>query len=140
MPASAEPLLVDTSVAVALVAADHASHDAVSDALVGRELGLSGNAAFETYSVLTRLPGEARRSPQTVAKVLAASFPGTVFLGTAEAASLLASLADRGIAGGSVYDALVGATAVAHGRTLATRDARALDTYRALGVEVLLLT
>ncbi|MFT4035322.1 MAG: type II toxin-antitoxin system VapC family toxin [Patulibacter sp.] len=139
MPDSAEPLLVDTSVAVPLIAADHASHDAVSQALVGRELGLSGHAALETYSVLTRLPGDARRSPQTVAKVLAVSFPATVFLKSSATGKLFASLAERGIAGGAVYDALVGAAAVAHHRTLVTRDQRALETYRALGVELLLL-
>jgi predicted nucleic acid-binding protein len=49
---------------------------------------------------------------------------------------LLAELADRRIAGGSVYDALVGATAVEHGLTLVSRDHRALETYRALGVDV----
>jgi predicted nucleic acid-binding protein len=35
-----------------------------------------------------------------------------------------------------VYDALVGATAVEHGLKLATRDQRALVTYRALQVDV----
>jgi predicted nucleic acid-binding protein len=38
-----------------------------------------------------------------------------------------------------VYDALVGATAVEHRLVLATRDRRALDTYRALDVQVELL-
>lgn len=39
-----------------------------------------------------------------------------------------------GISGGTVYDALVGATAVEHGLKLVTRDRRALETYRALEV------
>jgi predicted nucleic acid-binding protein len=39
----------------------------------------------------------------------------------------------------SVYDALVGATAKEHGLALATRDRRALDTYRALDVELELI-
>ncbi|MCE7885671.1 MAG: hypothetical protein DYH08_17745, partial [Actinobacteria bacterium ATB1] len=40
-----------------------------------------------------------------------------------------------GLAGGSVYDALVGAVSVEHGLPLVSRDARAANVYRALGVE-----
>jgi predicted nucleic acid-binding protein len=43
------------------------------------------------------------------------------------------------IAGGAVYDALVGSAAVAHQLALVTRDRRALPTYRALEVDVELL-
>jgi len=70
-----EDLLVDTSVAVALTVADHEHHDETFDALQGRRLGLAGHAAFETFSVLTRLPAPARRTPATVARLLARSFP-----------------------------------------------------------------
>jgi predicted nucleic acid-binding protein len=35
-----------------------------------------------------------------------------------------------------VYDALVGCAAAEHGITLATRDRRALEVYRAIGVDV----
>lgn len=129
-------LLVDTSVAVALTVGDHEQHDATFAAVADRRLGLAGHAAFETFSVLTRLPGPARRTPRTVARLLAASFPHTRFLGGDEAAALLARLAASGIAGGSVYDALVGATAEEHGLPLVTRDRRALETYRTLRIEV----
>jgi predicted nucleic acid-binding protein len=74
-----------------------------------------------------------------VARVLSVSFPASRFLGARAAAALLAELDGAGVAGGAVYDALVGATAREHGLTLATRDHRALDTYRALDVEVELL-
>jgi predicted nucleic acid-binding protein len=141
MPGSAEQadLLVDTSVAVALSVVDHDHHDETLAALAGRRLGLSGHAAFETFSVLTRLPPPDRRTPTAVARVLAANFPETRFLSAAAAAELLARLHRAGIAGGAVYDALVGATAVEHGLRLATRDRRALETYRALDVDVELL-
>ena len=135
MPAGAE-LLVDTSVAVALVVADHEHHRQTSQAVGRRRLGLAGHAAFETFSVLTRLPPPARRSPATVARVLEASFPHTVFLGGRAAAALLADLPALGVAGGAVYDALIGATAVEHELPLATRDRRALETYRALDVDL----
>jgi predicted nucleic acid-binding protein len=142
MPTSgrgAPQLLVDTSVAVALTVSDHRDHAATFAAVGGRRLGLCGHAAFETFSVLTRLPAPARRTPATVARLLAANFPHTRYLGAAAAAALLAELPAKGIAGGSVYDALVGATAAEHGLMLATRDRRALDTYRALGVAIELL-
>ena len=141
MPASARTaeLLVDTSVAVALTVADHEHHETIFETLGGRKLGLAVHAAFETYSVLTRLPPPARRSPAAVARLLAASFPHSRFLGARAAASLLGELETAGIAGGRVYDALVGAAANEHRLRLATRDRRALDVYRALEVDVELL-
>lgn len=142
MPTSGKgpPVLVDTSVAVALTVADHHHHEATFHALQRHTLGLAGHAAFETFSVLTRLPGQARRTPATVARLLAASFPESRFLSAGAAAALLADLETSGIAGGAVYDALVGATAGEHGLKLASRDRRALETYRALDVEVELLS
>ncbi len=129
-------LLVDTSVAVAVVVADHDHHRATTRAVARRRLGLAGHAAFETFSVLTRLPPPARRTPAVVDQLLRASFPATRFLGADDTAALLRRLAGLGIAGGAVYDALVGAAAVAHGVPLATRDVRAVDVYRTLDVEL----
>ena len=136
---SGAELLVDTSVAVALTVADHEHHEPTFRTLGDRRLGLAGHAAFETVSVLTRLPPPARRSPAAVARILAASFPYSRFLGAPAAASLLAELDTTGIAGGAVYDALVAAAANEHRLRLATRDRRALETYRALEVDVELL-
>lgn len=141
MPTSgrAPDVLVDTSAAVALSVAGHEHHTAVFAALDGRRLGLAGHAAFETFSVMTRLPPPARRSPTVVAGILAENFPASRFLSAGAAAALLARFADGEIAGGSVYDALVGAAAVEADLPLATLDRRALDTYRILGVDVDLL-
>ena len=72
---STPEFLVDTSVAVALSVADHEHHERTFTALGDRRLGLAGHAAFETFSVLTRLPTPARRAPATVARLLAGSFP-----------------------------------------------------------------
>ncbi len=143
MPASGSKgadLLVDTSVAVALTVGDHEHHAATFQGLENRRLGLAGHAAFETFSVLTRLPPPARRTPAAVARLLAADFPHTRFLGVRAATTLLAGLESRGIAGGSVYDALVGAAAAEHDLPLATRDTRALEIYRSLDVRVELLS
>lgn len=127
-------LLIDTSVAVALVSADHEYHRATMDAIAGRSCGLSGHAAFETFSVLTRLPAPSRRTPRTVARLLAHNFPRSRFLSQENAQQLHARLAPLGIAGGAVYDALVGAAAAEHDIMLATRDRRAAATYRALDI------
>ncbi len=142
MPTSGESdldLLVDTSVAIALVVSDHEHHFATSEAVADRQLGLAGHAAFETFSVLTRLPPPARRTPGAVVRLLASDFPCTRFLSAGAATGLLERLASNGIGGGSVYDALVGAAAAEHDLTLVTRDRRALATYRRLDVRVELL-
>jgi predicted nucleic acid-binding protein len=89
--------------------------------------------------VLTRLPPPARREPNVVSQLIRAGFPASRFLGAAKTAALLDRLAGLGIAGGAVYDALVGAVAVEHDLPLATRDARAVEIYRALDVEFTLL-
>lgn len=128
--------LVDTSVAIPLVVADHQHHEAVTRHLERREVGLAGHAAFETFSVLTRLPSPARRSPAVIQGILQAGFPHTRFLSAAASEELSLRFAVLGISGGAVYDALVGAAAVEHEATLLTRDRRALPTYQALGVPV----
>jgi predicted nucleic acid-binding protein len=139
MPTSAEPeLLVDTSVAVALCVADHEGRAPSRGVVEGRRIGIAGHAAWETFSVLTRLPPPARLSPAVASRVLAANFPLTRFLGQTESAALLERLEVLGIGGGSIYDALVGSVAVAVGVPLVTRDRRALPTYRLLDVDVLL--
>ena len=139
MPTAAEPLLLDTSAAVPLVLADHEAHGATTAALAGRELGLAGHAAFETWSVLTRLPGARRLSPAAAGRLLAADFAHSRQLGAQQAAALLAALSALRLSGGSVYDALVGAVAVEHDLELVSRDRRAQGTYVRLGVRLRLL-
>jgi predicted nucleic acid-binding protein len=129
-------VLVDTSVAVALVVRHHEHHARAMAALGDRRLGLSGHAAFETYSVLSRLPPPSRRDPLELAELLSVNFPANVHLSVEAAAALVPRLAGLDIAGGAVYDALVGAAAAEHGLPLSTLDRRALATYRALDVEV----
>lgn len=136
---AAEVLLLDTSAAVALVVEDHEAHGATLEAVRGRRLGLAGHAWFETFSVLTRLPGGRRRSPADVAALLAHDFPATAFLAEDAATALGPELATLGISGGAVYDALVGAAARQHGRPLLSGDARARPVYEALGVHALLI-
>jgi len=128
--------LVDTSAAVALVVADHVAHGSTWEALSKRQLGLAGHAWFETYSVLTRLPGPNRRDAGTVARLLTANFPHTRFLNDQATARLSQQLSGLGVSGGAVYDALVAGAAVQHDLVLISRDRRARDTYRSVGAEV----
>jgi predicted nucleic acid-binding protein len=141
MPASADrpTALVDTSVAVALMVVDHEHHAATREAVRANRIALAGHAAFETFSVLTRLPPPLRRSAWAVRTLMRGNFAETRWLGATAAARLYDELAARGIAGGSIYDALVGAAAREHGLPLLTRDARAVPTYRALDVDVRVL-
>lgn len=131
--------LVDTSVAIALVVEDHTAHRSTVSALSGRRLGLSGHAAFETFSVLTRLPSPARRTPAAAARLIDANFPKSEFLAEKKARELPTRLAGLNISGGSVYDALVAVAAEQSGLNLATRDHRAVATYRKFNLEIELL-
>lgn len=125
----------DTSVAVAALDPTHEAHPVCRRALVDLRPALAGHAVFETYSVLTRLPVELRLTAGQAASVLSAAFPEDCWLDAAATSDLRDRLAGQGIAGGSVYDALVGAAAATNGRVLLTRDLRAERTYRSLSVE-----
>jgi toxin FitB len=131
---------VDTSVAVPLLVRSHHDHAAVVRWWRGQEITLSGHALVETYSVLTRLPGDARLAPVDAARLLTARFPSPLVLSSSRTRKLPGTLSRLGIAGGAVYDALVALAAKEHGAALATRDARARGTYEAVGVKVITVT
>ena len=128
---------IDTSVAVPLLVAQHSAHGEVVRWWDGRALALSGHALAETYSVLTRLPGDLRVAPADAARLLRERFAPPLVLTVETSTKLVSLLSERNIAGGAVYDALVGLAAIEHGVDLGTRDARARATYEALGVRVL---
>lgn len=130
---------VDTSVAVPLLVRSHQHHGDVVRWWGGQELALSGHALAETYSVLTRLPGDARLSAEDAARLLDARFTTPLTLSGPTAQKVHVTLSRLGIAGGAVYDALVALAAKEHGVSLATRDARARGTYDAVGVSVILV-
>jgi predicted nucleic acid-binding protein len=126
---------VDTSVAVAALDQSHEFHATCRAAVLAHRPALAGHAAFETFSVLTRLPGALRVEPADAAAVLAQGFPEQCWLDARRQTALRARLGELGLAGGSVYDALVAAAAMAHGRRLLSRDTRAERTYQLIGVE-----
>ena len=131
--------VADTSVAVAMLLASHEAHDRVTELVGQREIHLTSHSALETYSVLTRLPGDARLQPDDAALLLDERFGQVLVLTKARSVKLVNELARKGIAGGAVYDALIAATAVEASSMLLTRDKRAEATYQKLGVDVELL-
>jgi predicted nucleic acid-binding protein len=137
--ADPQPCLLDTSAALAFVQPSHAAHATTYAALVDRPKGLAGHAAFEAFSVLTRLPPPDRLTPQAARRLIEVNFPHTRFLSSEGSAALVAQLAASGVSAGAVYDALVAAAAAEHGLRLVSRDARAAGTYRAMGADLELL-
>jgi toxin FitB len=134
-----EPCLLDTSAALAFVQPSHAAHATTYAALRGRAKGLAGHAAFEMYSVLTRLAPPDRLSPRAAQRLIEVNFPHSRFLSSKATSALVTQLSSSGVSGSAVYDALVAATAVEHGLGLVSRDTRAAGTYRAMGVDLELL-
>jgi len=132
--ANAAGWAVDTSVAVAALDSSHAAHAACRRVAQARRPSLAGHAAFETFSVLTRLNGPLSIAAPTASAAIALAFPERSWLTPRQQMKLLERLGEIGITGGMVYDALVGEAARQDGRTLLTRDARASRTYDLLGV------
>jgi predicted nucleic acid-binding protein len=129
-------LALDTSVAVPLIIATHSAHGEVLRWWKGRDVVLAGHALAETYSVLTRLPADLRLTPADAAELIAARFGTPLLLARKTAMHLPGILAERGVAGGAVYDALVGLAARDNNADLGTRDLRAKATYEAVGARV----
>lgn len=130
---------IDTSVAVPLLVRSHRHHESVVRWWGNRELALSGHALAETYSVLTRLPGDARLAPADAARLLAVRFGSPILLSRSRSRRLPETLSHLDVAGGAVYDAMVALAAKDGGVSLATRDSRARGTYDMVGVDVILV-
>jgi hypothetical protein len=118
---------------VAAFASWHESHRSAAKELAG-EARLIGQVALESYAVLTRLPPPHRAPSDLVIQFLRENFADRVLVLPARAyMRVLSGVASAGLIGGSVYDAVVGATA-AHARaTLVTLDRRAATTYANVG-------
>ena len=126
----------DTSVAIAALDETHEAHVPTLAAVARCRPALAGHARWETFAVLTRLPGALRVTPAVAHDVLRRSFPDACWLDATEQSDLFDRLPTLGITGGAIYDALVGAAAIASGRLLLSRDRRADRTYSLLGAEV----
>jgi toxin FitB len=128
-------LALDTSVAIPLLVRTHQWHAAARSTIAEATVCMTGHSQAETYSVLTRLPGDARVDPHDAARLLSVGFERPLLIDGDLVERLPSVLAEHQIAGGAVYDALVGLATVGLDVTLLTRDRRAAATYSALGVE-----
>lgn len=140
MSTSAEHVLVDTSAALALAQRENPFHPAARARLLACRRGMSGHAAVELMSVLSRLPPPHRLSSVAALRLEETNFPESRFLSATDSKALLREFAEMGLAGGALYDGLVGAAARKHKLPLVTCDRRAEPTYRMLGVTYELLS
>jgi predicted nucleic acid-binding protein len=110
----------DTSVLVPLFIEGHAHHEASYQAvsrIKTNEGACAAHGLTELYSTLTRMPGKERRSPQE-AMLLIDTLRSElkVFALTAdEYLRCLDANAKLGVAGGAIYDAVLGQTALKSG-------------------------
>ncbi len=132
-------LTADTSVVVAVLSGWHEHHE---QALAAAEevSQIPVHVALEAASVLTRLPGGLARPLSEVVHALQRSFSGALLtLPATEHWKFLELMAQAGLGGGALYDALIAATATHHGARLLTLDHRALTTYAALRADVVVV-
>jgi predicted nucleic acid-binding protein len=129
-------IVPDSSVLIAALASYHAAHERAIDA-IGDAPGLIVHVAFETSSVLSRMPDGQRIEAAFVLDALEREFPGPwLALDPDAQRSCLRGAVDAGLRGGALYDALIAATAREHGATLLSADRRAWEAYAAIGVDV----
>ena len=104
--------------------------------IADRTVQLATHALLETYSVLTRLPGDARLTPNDAASLVEERFGKVAVLSAKSSRDLVPKLARQQIAGGAVYDALIATTVLPAQGTLLTRDRRAITTYALIGAPI----
>jgi predicted nucleic acid-binding protein len=107
-------VLMDTSVLVAGMLSDHVHHAHAQPWLHRAKAGafealVSGHSLAEVYSVLTRLPRTPRITPGEAGKLIQSNLAShtVVTLSDKDYVKLIEDLADAGLAGGVVYDAVI---------------------------------
>lgn len=112
-------VLFDTSVLVAALIPDHAMHGRSFPWLRRAHEGelefiVAAHSTLELYSVLTRLPVAPRIGPLTAKRLVSENVSGharNVALSATDYRQLLERVAELGLAGGVVFDALVARSA-----------------------------
>lgn len=130
---------VDSSVIIAAFSSWHAQHDSAVMVLADQPHA-PAHALAEAYSVLTRLPSPHRAAPGVVYEFLVSAFLDRVLDTGASILERIKEHSAASIAGGAVYDGLIGQAARDVDATLVTLDQRALATYHRLGARVRLIT
>ncbi|UFP96115.1 type II toxin-antitoxin system VapC family toxin [Gloeobacter morelensis] len=112
-------VLFDTSVLVPALVHSHESHEVcwswIERARSGQVQGLMAvRTLTESYAVLTRLPLRPRLQPLLAKRLIFAlsEYVSAVSLTTGDYRSVLALVAELGLPGGGIYDALIAQTAL----------------------------
>jgi predicted nucleic acid-binding protein len=127
----------DSSVLIPALASFHTAHEPSLAALSLEKPRLIAHVAFETVSVLTRMPDGQRVDSATAMAALERTFPEPwLALDATRQRSCLKRACAAGIRGGALYDALIAATALRHGVTLISADRRAGSSYEGMGASV----
>ena len=107
-------VLLDTSVLVSAMLSDHVQHAHSQPWLVQANAGafdavVSGHSLAELYAVLTRLPRTPRITPVEALQLIQANVASrtVVTLSAHDYVKLIEELAQHGVAGGAVYDAVI---------------------------------
>lgn len=135
---------VDSSVLVATLLTWHERHAAARDVVerllaAPEDVVLAADVLLETYSVLTRLPAPHRLAPADAEGLLRENFRRcrTESLSGGQAWTLLRSLPERGVAGGTVYDARIVAAVLKGGASrILTFNVRHFERLVPEGLEV----
>jgi predicted nucleic acid-binding protein len=127
----------DTSVLIAALAPWHPLHARAREELRRAPIRLVGHAAFETVSVLSRMPEGTRVASTVVLEALERTSPDPwLSLSAAGLRACMRRAVDAGLQGGALYDALVATTAAERGATLLSADLRAQAAYEAMGASM----
>ncbi len=135
---------VDTSVLVAAFLSWHEFHEAaveaLASALAAGSLVVPAPVLVEAYSVLTQLPAPHRLAPEDALELLRknlARVPQSSAPSGAALWDLLDRLAEAGVRGGAVYDAVIAASAATAGATkILTLNGRDFERLSPAGLEV----
>ena len=108
-------VLLDTSILVAALVRSHPEHDRALPWLARARTGevrlvVAAHSLAELHAVLTALPLRPRISPQTAGRLREENLPAStelVALDASEYRTVVAKMAELGLASGVVYDALI---------------------------------
>lgn len=124
---------LDSSVLLPMLMNWHPAHDELRGSVRLVESALPSHVLLEAFSVLTRLPAPHRISPAEASETIEDFGLQVIGFPTADMRTFIARLGAKGVRGGAIYDAFVGATAAHADVPLLTRDRRAIPTYEAVG-------
>jgi toxin FitB len=113
----------------------HALHQ-IAVAAIKEVRWLTAHVLAESFSSITRMPPPLAGAAGPTWTALRRAFPEPPVVLSADGyVAALQALADAGIAGGRVYDAIIAATAREVGARLLTSDRRAVATYALMGAD-----